>query len=763
MGKKIAELAQRYKNLLWSHRLQDIYSKETKCYLCCQPFIPGHSLLKKVRDHCHYSVPNWNALENCYESHYLGAAHAKCNLNRKCSPQIPVYVHNFMSYDSNFLIKNLKEVEKLQNLKAVPYNSNKLRTLSLFNFQFLDSYQIMNASLSQLTNDLVQSQHSWPILKQVDFCSSNNHLNLLLRKSIYPYEWVTSVEQLRNYKTLPPREAFYSKLSQKNISREDYNHGLKMYSLFNCQNMLDYTELYCKLDTLLLAEIVMTFRKLMHDHFQLWVENYISIPQLAFDAFLLKNKQPLILCSDPTMIQMFESNIRGGVSFVNNRHTKMIPGETEIMYVDANNLYGFAQCLPLPVGGYAWLDASSFPLKKISDMSLHQPVGYIFEVDLKIPSNLHEMLDDLPLAPVQKIITFKELSEYSKHVQIQLFGKKKASHYITQKLVTSHQKKERYVVHYMNLQFYLRMGCQVTKVHQVIQFHQTPFLKEHITKLSQLRAQTNSKFKQLLYKLMANSLYGKFIQNCRKFLSIKLCKSASMLTRYVSDPKFHSLITIDDETSLILMKKKSVKLDKLYAVGFSILELSKLHMYQLWYDYIKIRLPPLSVELILTDTDSFIIKLINISKHKALWLIKEIMDFSNFPKNHPFYNECHKKVPGYLKDEYPMDTIHECVAVKSKCYYLKFWNNATQVCKGISKHVSNNFPIEFYLSCVYTPNAKIRETMFSIRSKSHTVSTMAITKFCMTSGDDKRFQTCHLHSVAYGHTNQTNKKCFKCL
>ena len=760
----LKELLQANKELKWSRRLQEKFDRQSKCYLCQGPFLPGHKQFQKVRDHCHYTQPRWNAQEGCFESLFLGASHAGCNLQRRTNFVVPVYVHNFMSYDSNFLLKHLSNAKQLKNITAIPYNSNKLRTLTLHNFHFLDSYQIMNASLAQLSNDLRNSNHDWPVLRQVDLGPGD--LQRLLRKSIYPYEWVRSVQQLRDAKELPPQDDFYSQLTGRGISAEDYEHGQRVYSEFGCRDMLEYTELYCKLDTLLLAEIVLTFRHLMKQKFNLWLENYISIPQLAYDAFLLQNKRPLQLCHDPTMVQMFENNIRGGVSFVNNRHVHRVQHSSDILYVDANNLYGFAQCLPLPVGDYRWLGQAEIDGLDLSSMVVDQPVGYVYEVDLVIPDELHEKLDDLPLAPEARPIVAAMLSPYSAQVQNELLGKKLAERYNSFKLVTGHDPKQRYVVHYLNLQFYCQLGCRITKVHQVIAFTQDRFLRSHIMKVSALRAKAKSKFEQLLFKLIVNSLYGKFIQNCRKFLNIKVCVSQQSLKKHTLNPKFHSIIPVNDKVSLILLRKRTVMMDKLYAVGFTILELSKLHMYQLWYGHVVPKLPPGVPRLILTDTDSFIIQLHNMDKLEALRRLTDIMDFSNYPPSHELFCPDRKKVPGYLKDEYPCQPIQQCVAVRSKCYFLEFDDsNATRVCKGIAQSVSKTFPIEYYLSCVYSTGKKIKATMHSIRANKHVITTKSITKICMSSGDDKRYQTCNMHSVAYGHhyiKDGKKQNCPKC-
>jgi len=435
-------------------------------------------------------------------------------------------------------------------------------------------------------------------------------------------------------------------------------------------------------------------------------------------------------------------------------------------------LYGWAQKMYLPISDYKWLTQNQFSRLDFQNMTLDQKKGYVCEVDLEFPASCHTHLQDLPLAPFHKDIKFETLSPYSQKIQENIYGRERAQGYKQRKLVTDFTSKKRYVVHYLNLQLYLRLGAKISQIHNVIEFTQSNFLKPYIEYLSGKRATCTTKFRQNLWKLLSNSLYGKFIQDVRKYSKICFTTCEKTLGRYMANPFFEDCTKLSDKITMIFMKNDEIKLDRLYSIGFSILELSKFFMYSAWYDFIKPCFQN-KVSLVLSDTDSFVIKCENDSKQSALEKLKGIMDYSNFPSSASFYNKDKKKVPGYFKDEYPLGLITEAVSVRSKCYFLKvdpdpnfpnsnFLPKSHIVCKGISQNVSSLFPIDLYKECIFSQNTIVKSSMIRIRSKKRKLSTVNVSKQTMSSGDDKRYQLCNIHSVPYGYMFKKLKKCMKC-
>ena len=481
----------------------------TECYLCHGALVDGHARLAPVKDHCHYT------------GEYLGAAHNDCNWNcRRVLKRIPVFVHNFKNYDSHFLLKAMENADK-NNIEALPVNMEKFRTLTVNYYAFVDSVELIPGALATLVNTLAKSGHSFPYLDQLSFCQSEERKKLLLRKGVFPYEWAESLDKLRAAKELPPRECFFSSLTQTGVSPEDYEHGRAVYEVFECQNMLDYCELYCHLDTVLLLEVLCDFRATIFKEFGLDSTRYISIPQLAYDCMLKTLDKPIGGMGDAEMILMCERNIRGGVSYINERHVQLsdyqdceATVQDQLLYTDANNLYSVAQSAPVPCGDFEWCADDTLEQLKVDILSapVEGETGYILEVDLTYPAELHEAHASMPLAPEQEELTFADLSPYSQRCLIHLQGESRARKYKSKKLCSTLRDKKKYVVHFRNLQTYVRLGMRLTKIHRAFRFAQSPVIRNFIQLCTEKRKQAATAAEKNVWKLTMNSTYGKFIQ-----------------------------------------------------------------------------------------------------------------------------------------------------------------------------------------------------------------------------------------------------------
>ena len=240
------------------------------------------------------------------------------------------------------------------------------------------------------------------------FC--NNDLNefiLLLRKGVYPYEYMDSWERF-NETSLPSKESFYSNLTMEDIDEIDYRHGNNVFN--NVDNLGDYHDLYVKSDTLLLADVFENFRDMCIKEYELDPAHFVSLPELAWQACLKKTNIELELLTDYDMLLMVEKGIRGGICHsihryvkANNKYMQNYNNNEEpsyIQYLDTNNLYGWAMSKKLPVNGFKWLDTSEISNKInedfIKNYDENNDKGYILEVDVKYQKRLHELHSDLP-------------------------------------------------------------------------------------------------------------------------------------------------------------------------------------------------------------------------------------------------------------------------------------------------------------------------------------------------------------------------------
>lgn len=741
----------------------ELFENSDLCYLCHEDFDIEDDMtdkqiidMQKVRDHCHYT------------NRYLGAAHNNCNRRRFSQNKFPIFVHNFKNYDSHFIIQAL-QVRGNKAISALPLNMEKFRTLTVGKMTFIDSNELIPGALTDLVDNLRKSDHDFRFLDKTAFCNSTDDKALLLRKGVFPYEWAESIQKLRNTIEIPSREDFFSHLSQETVSEDDYIHAQKVFSHFQCKNMLEYCELYCKLDTTLLLEVIWNFREIIMNSFGLDCTWYISIPQLAFDCMLKTVKQPMKLMPDPEMVLMCEQNIRGGVSFINERHVQLTDYSSDenvvqdhLLYTDANNLYSVAQSAYVPLRNFKWCDDDE--LSKLQSNILTIPndcdTGYILDVDLEYPLEIQDMHADMPLAPSHKEINFTDLSPYSQECLSALRGERIAKRYKAKKLCSTLEDKKNYVIHYRNLKTYIQLGMRLTKIHRAVKFLQAPVLKDFIEMCTEMRQRALTVTEKSIWKLCCNSIYGKFIQDNRRFMKVKFAQSGkSFLKSMISDVFYKGHRILNENTVAVFLNPITIKLNRLYAIGFTILELSKEHMYSSFYKFMRPALGGIeNVGLVLTDTDSLLLHVKKMSRKEMLDRLSPIMDFSNYPSTHSRFDTEVKAVPGYFKDENCGNFMTEVVGLRSKCYITAIQTLAFEkasfsiVCKGVSKQARQTLTIDMYRSCIYTFK-QIKTKMYCIRSKNHKLYTQSIRKIALSSADDKRFLlSCGVHTVPYGYS-----------
>ena len=382
------------------------------------------------------------------------------------------------------------------------------------------------------------------------FC--NNDLNkfiLLLRKGVYPYEYMDSWERFNE--TLPSKKEFYSNLNMEDIDDIDYRHGNNVFNKFKVENLGDYHDLYVKSDTLLLADVFENFRDMCIKEYEIDPAHFVSLPGLAWQACLKKTNIELELLTDYDMLLMVEKGIRGGICHsiqryakANNKYIQNYNNEESsyIQYLDANNLYGWAMSKMLPVNGFKWLNTSETSNKInedfIKNYNENNDKSYILEVDVKYPKRLHEVHSDLLfLSEQMEVIKCKKLV-------CNLFNKKK------------------YVAHINALKQALNHGLKLKKIHRVIEFNLEAWLKPYIDMNTELRKVAKKDFEKDLFKLMNNSVFRKTMENIRKRRDIKLVTTDKKRSKLVSELNYHTINLISEDLSIIEMKKTKVKMNK---------------------------------------------------------------------------------------------------------------------------------------------------------------------------------------------------------
>ncbi|XP_068707688.1 uncharacterized protein [Montipora foliosa] len=478
------------------------FQKADECHICNKKYNENDV---RVRDHCHIT------------GKYRGSAHQDCNLNFRITEKIPVMFHNLRGYDSHFIMQEIGEMvkkhtyankkgEKCQmNINAIPNNMEKYMAFMLGNhLTFIDSFQFMSSSLDKLVSNLPKEALIYTSRK-----FKGKELDLMSQKGVYPYDFMDSFDKFNE--KLPPKEEFYSILNDEDITDDQYKHAKNVWNTFNLKNMGEYHDLYLKSDILLLADVFENFRKTCLQYYKLDPCHYFTSPGLSWDAMLRMTDIKLELMTDIDMFQFIEKGMRGGISYIANRYGKAnnkymktydekAPSKY-IMYLDANNLYGWAMSQYLPTGGFRWMTEKQINNINLSKYSENSKKGSILEVDLAYPKELHDLHNDYPLAPEKVKVNKDMLSNYCQEIA----DKFNVSTGLVHKLIPTLSNKEKYVLHYRNLQLYTDLGLKITKVHRVLEFNQSPWLKEYIDFNTQKRTNAKNAFEKDFFKLMNNS------------------------------------------------------------------------------------------------------------------------------------------------------------------------------------------------------------------------------------------------------------------
>ena len=389
----------------------------------------------------------------------------------------------------------------------------------------------------------------------------------------------------------------------------------------------------------------------------------------------------------------------------------------------------------LPVNNFKLVeDTSKINEEFIKHYNENNKKRYILEVNVKYPKKLHDLQSDFPFLP--------------KRMKIDK----------CKKLVCNLLNKKKYVVHIKSLKQALNHGLKFKKVHRTIKFNQKSWLKPYIDMNTELRTLAKYDFEKDLFKLMNNAVFGKTMENIGKHRNIKLVTTDKKINKLVSEPNYHTMNYISEDLSIIETNKTRVKMNKPIYLGLSILDISKILIYEFWYDYMKPKYGN-DVKLCHMDTDSFVMNIKTNDFYKDIANDVECkFDTSNYEVNRPLPIGKNKKVIGFMKDEFGGKIITEFVTLRPKTYsYLTDDGKEYKKAKGTKKCVIKRI-IKFndYKNCLLKDEVILKSQQRFI-SKKHDVYSENINKIALSNNDDKRIVSSDkTTSYPYGYKG---KKC----
>ena len=363
--------------------------------------------------------------------------------------------------------------------------------------------------------------------------------------------------------------------------------------------------------------------------------------------------------------------------------------------------------------------------------------GYLLEVDVAYPRELHDSHNDLPFMCDRMKINGVE------------------------KLVPNLYYKKKYVVHIKALEQAIDHSLVLERIHRCIKFKQSAWMKEYIDFNTRLRTAAKNDFEKDFYKLMNNSVFGKTMENIRKLRNIKLVNNEEEYLKNVMKPNFKSGTLLRPDLMSCEMRKVKVVMNKPVYLGQAILDLSKTIMYEFHYDYM---IPKYArsaskahgdkLKLCYMDTDSLIYSIETKDFYKDIMNdVESRFDTSGYPNDglRPLPIGKNKKVIGLMKDELGGEIMKEFISLRPKMYSYRVGSSEPKKCKGIKKCVvKKTISFEDYKKCLFN-GEKSHRSQLLFRSRKHEVRTLEVNKLALSRDDNKRISIDGIASYAIGH------------
>ena len=606
--------------------------------------------------------------------------------------EVPVLSFNGSKYDINlmkqYLHKSLNDID--ETVSFAIKKANSYMALKTPHFKFLDirSYLAPN--------------YSYEAFIKAYKCKLN--------KGFFPYDYLTDYSKL-NETELPPHEAFYNRLKNKNITDEEYEICINAWNEHKMKTFKDFLEWYNNLDVIPFIEAVEKMKEFYQNKKLDIFKDGVSLPGLVL-KYLMKStesKFSLFEQEDKDLYDLMKNGIVGGPSIIFKRYVEA--GKTLIrngnklckkaIGYDANALYLWAIAQDMPTGKYKRIEI--YNLNKLEQDILNDKVFGFLKVDIETPEHLKKYFEEMTPIFKNTVVNFEDMGEY-----MQEYHRENNINFVkSKKLIGSYFGKE-ITLYTPLLKWYLQHGLKITKFHVGIEYTSEKCFKKFADEVSDARrAGDVDKEYELIaetMKLFGNSAYGKTITNKEGFVSTTYATEDN-INKKINNPRFKDLEELYGKNYEVVSSKREIKLDLPLQIGCAVYQLAKLRMLEFDYDFIDKYIDRSDFELVEMDTDS---NYFAFSEDSIEKLIKPEMkeqyekDKYNFLPSesnelHPTFNvdgkkftmkQYEKRTPGLFKVECMKDKI---IALCSKMYCCSdFDEKALKFsCKGIQKDNNN--------------------------------------------------------------------------
>ena len=468
----------------------------------------------------------------------------------------------------------------------------------------------------------------------------------------------------------------------------------------------------------------------------------MSLPGYTWQCGLKYTGINLQTRQDKDSILTLENNIRGGTSSVmGDRYVKSNENK-KILYMDATILHGHSMVQPLPCDEIE-ID-KNVKLEEILNTPDDSDIGYFFEIDLRYHHNRKEKTKNFPFCAENKVFSQDKYNEYMKKIKRKNYTKAK-------KLICDWSDLKIYLVHYSVLKFYVRHGMVfekihgmvVEKIHEIISFKQNKWLEKYISFNLQKKKKAKNELEEDFYKILNNAFHGKAKENVRNRVRLELFRKddTKNIVNQQSKLTFNGIHKSFENCDSYTFKQNEVLIDKLIFLGFAILEISKLHMYDTYYDKLQPFFGQENIQLHYTDTDPFVLSLNTKNIIEDLKNLEDIFDFSKIDEKHELFSNKNRKVIGKFKTETTKNIwIDEFIVLRSETYAFKCGIYSENKLKGISKSQSKHINFEEYKKCLDGEIYQKECYKYILRSINHEMYLQEVIKSTLSIFDDRCYE-----------------------
>lgn len=693
--------------------------------------------------------------------------------------EIHVYFHNAMNYDANFILRYVLQYLPDWSINVIMKSSNRLQTINFIwvdgktqrRIRIGDTYHFMTMSLDRIVSSIRKDDLATNIENFPRFFEQfrkwypgiqDLQIDKVLHKNLFPYRFFDKPEKLDAsfevfeyiFRPLPENLQYFSENVTEEELRENYPKFREICEIFNVKTAWDYHNIYLLCDVMEITDVFLKARESLHNTHKIDVCKYIGMPGASWAAFMKMSSQLMLPMYRNTLYaEFFQSMTRGGVTSAPLRYAKS-DATHSIIYLDVNGLYPFVmQKYLYPMGEMVWKvfgpeeneDPMNYFKRILCPRLKKHKRGCCIAVDMYFPPNVKRKTDQFPFAPEHRVLKdcyFDENGQMYPFLQRWSDANNGEKMKTFTGLVGTLYPKTEYGVHWKLLKWYVKHGVIITRLHYGVFFDEGDYLKEYVSLNISIRNTRKDELGKMVYKLLGNSIYGKTFESPFNRGTYYIVRNKEKLTGMLEDGNVASITPIDENNCIVKIDDEEVVLDKPTYIGACVTEYAKLHMYKLFYDKLMGVFP--NIELIYTDTDSFIVRV----EHEAGISPEELFDYIELRCPGLFGS-----IGGQIKSETGTDDlIEEVIAIRSKLYaYKTLKGKIGKRAKGTTAAAQEkelNWETYknalFGLKAVPTHNMQFKRDAFEIR-------TVDMVKQSISVNDGKRF-ICEdgIHTHAWG-------------